>query len=96
MRKLIQKAATDLKQKQQSNERHQATVHGMGSPEFPCTIPHCSRVGNKGFTRKDHLMEHLRNFHKIDVPKRKAGERSAFPFGWPEGMGGEGGRGKSE
>ena len=41
-------------------------------------------------------MEHLRNFHKVDVPKRKAGERSAFPFGWPEGMGGEGGRGKSE
>lgn len=34
-------------------------------------------------------MEHLRNFHKVDVPKRKVGERSAFPFGWPEGMGGE-------
>lgn len=74
--------------------RHQATVHGMGTPEFPCTIPHCSRVGNKGFTRRDHLMEHLRNFHKVDVPKRKAGERSAFPFGWPEGMGGEGRYGK--
>ncbi|KAH3971978.1 hypothetical protein HBH98_002690 [Parastagonospora nodorum] len=67
-------------------QRHQSTVHGMGTPEFPCTVAHCNRVGDKGFTRRDHLVEHLRNFHHMDIPKRRPGERSAFPFGWPEGF----------
>lgn len=67
-------------------QRHQSTVHGMGTPEFPCTVPRCNRVGDKGFTRRDHLVEHLRNFHHMDIPKRRPGERSAFPFGWPEGF----------
>ncbi|KAL6707320.1 hypothetical protein ACN47E_004308 [Coniothyrium glycines] len=70
-------------------QRHQSTVHGIGTPEYPCTVPRCSRVGDKGFTRRDHLVEHLRNFHHIDIPKRRPGERSAFPFGWPEGGLGE-------
>ncbi|KAE8838465.1 hypothetical protein PTNB73_03519 [Pyrenophora teres f. teres] len=72
-------------------QRHQSTVHGMGTPEFPCSVPRCNRVGDKGFTRRDHLVEHLRNFHHIDIPKRRPGERSAFPFGWPEGGGGASG-----
>ncbi|KAH7412018.1 hypothetical protein DE146DRAFT_751160 [Phaeosphaeria sp. MPI-PUGE-AT-0046c] len=67
-------------------QRHQSTVHGMGTPEFPCTVPRCNRVADKGFTRRDHLVEHLRNFHHMDIPKRRPGERSAFPFGWPEGF----------
>jgi hypothetical protein len=66
-------------------QRHQSTVHGVGSPEYPCTVPRCNRIGDKGFTRRDHLVEHLRNFHHMDIPKRRPGERSAFPFGWPEG-----------
>ncbi|KAF1939478.1 hypothetical protein EJ02DRAFT_456885 [Clathrospora elynae] len=66
-------------------QRHQSTVHGMGTPEYPCTVPRCNRIADKGFTRRDHLVEHLRNFHHIDIPKRQPGERSAFPFGWPEG-----------
>ncbi|KAL5121574.1 hypothetical protein ACEQ8H_000646 [Pleosporales sp. CAS-2024a] len=70
-------------------QRHQSTVHGMGTPDFPCTVAHCNRVGDKGFTRRDHLVEHLRNFHHIDIPKRRPGERSAFPFGWPEGFQGQ-------
>ena len=52
-------------------------------------------MGEKGFTRRDHLVEHLRNFHHIDIPRRKPGERSAFPFGWPEYGGGGGGGGGS-
>ncbi|KAF2475517.1 uncharacterized protein BDR25DRAFT_103320 [Lindgomyces ingoldianus] len=64
-------------------QRHQSTVHGMGLPEFPCTVARCTRVGDKGFTRRDHLVEHLRNFHHLDIPKRKAGERSANPSGAP-------------
>ncbi|KAF2848405.1 hypothetical protein T440DRAFT_536629 [Plenodomus tracheiphilus IPT5] len=66
-------------------QRHQSTVHGVGTPEYPCTVPRCNRIADKGFTRRDHLVEHLRNFHHMDIPKRRPGERSAFPFGWPEG-----------
>jgi len=62
-------------------QRHQSTVHGVGTPGYPCTVQDCSRVGDKGFTRRDHLVEHLRNFHHIDIPKRRPGERSAYPFG---------------
>lgn len=72
-------------------QRHQSTVHGVGTPEYPCHVARCNRVGEKGFTRRDHLVEHLRNFHHIDIPRRKPGERSAFPFGWPEGAGVGGG-----
>lgn len=69
-------------------QRHQSTVHGVGTPEYPCMVPQCNRVADKGFTRRDHLVEHLRNFHHMDIPKRRPGERSAFPFGWPESSGG--------
>ncbi|KAF2707875.1 hypothetical protein K504DRAFT_446966 [Pleomassaria siparia CBS 279.74] len=58
-------------------QRHQSTVHGVGAPAFPCTVPRCTRIGDKGFTRRDHLVEHLRNYHHLDIPKRRAGERSA-------------------
>ncbi|KAF2787905.1 hypothetical protein K505DRAFT_315873, partial [Melanomma pulvis-pyrius CBS 109.77] len=58
-------------------QRHQSTVHGVGTPDFPCTVPRCTRIGDKGFTRRDHLVEHLRNFHHLDIPKRRPGERSA-------------------
>ncbi|KAK7185708.1 crol alpha [Paraphaeosphaeria sporulosa] len=64
-------------------QRHQSTVHGVGTPDFPCTVKDCTRVGDKGFTRRDHLVEHLRNFHHIDIPKRRPGERSAYPLGLP-------------
>ncbi|KAH7130326.1 hypothetical protein B0J11DRAFT_249860 [Dendryphion nanum] len=63
-------------------QRHQATVHkAPGPPDYPCSVPECTRVGEKGFTRRDHLVEHLRNFHHIDIPKRRPGERSAYPLG---------------
>jgi hypothetical protein len=49
------------------------------SPDFMSlgTVPRCTRIGDKGFTRRDHLVEHLRNFHHLDIPKRRPGERSA-------------------
>jgi len=65
-------------------QRHQSTVHGVGTPGYPCNVPRCKRVGAKGFTRRDHLFEHLRSFHHIDIPKRRPGERTVFPFGWPD------------
>ncbi|KAF2020187.1 hypothetical protein BU24DRAFT_459794 [Aaosphaeria arxii CBS 175.79] len=63
-------------------QRHQSTVHNKNTtPEYPCEVKGCTRIGDKGFTRRDHLVEHLRNFHHIDIPKRKPGERSANPLG---------------
>ncbi|KAK2747916.1 hypothetical protein FQN57_001507 [Myotisia sp. PD_48] len=48
--------------------RHQVSVH------FPCRIScpeeGCARKGPLGFTRRDHLNEHLRQFHKAEVEKR--------------------------
>ncbi|KAI4171893.1 MAG: hypothetical protein LQ343_003970 [Gyalolechia ehrenbergii] len=35
----------------------------------------CRRVGEKGFTRKDHLDEHLRKVHLVDLPKSARGTR---------------------
>ncbi|KAL9635498.1 MAG: hypothetical protein Q9204_002608 [Flavoplaca sp. TL-2023a] len=36
----------------------------------------CKRVGEHGFSRKDHLVEHLRNVHMLEVPKSARGTRS--------------------
>lgn len=48
--------------------RHQATVH------FPklsdCPSPRCPRKGKNGLTRRDHLIEHLRSYHHMQIPKR--------------------------
>ncbi|PVH97015.1 hypothetical protein DM02DRAFT_658682 [Periconia macrospinosa] len=65
-------------------QRHHATVHSGNTPNYPCTVKDCSRVGDKGFTRRDHLVEHMRNFHHIPIPKRGPGERSAHPMGLPD------------
>ncbi|KAF2201411.1 hypothetical protein GQ43DRAFT_38192 [Delitschia confertaspora ATCC 74209] len=61
-------------------QRHQATVHNTEpNKPFPCSVPRCSRVGPRGFTRRDHLTEHLRSYHHLDIRKRRPGERSAAP-----------------
>ena len=56
-------------------KRHQSSVH---YPVFRnCPVEHCSRKGSNGFPRQDHLVEHLRSYHHLDVPKRRAFKRSA-------------------
>ncbi|KAJ5153088.1 uncharacterized protein N7482_009566 [Penicillium canariense] len=56
-------------------KRHQTSVH---YPVFRnCPVEHCSRKGSNGFPRQDHLVEHLRSYHHLDVPKRRAMKRSA-------------------
>ncbi|KAJ5111175.1 hypothetical protein N7532_001710 [Penicillium argentinense] len=56
-------------------KRHQSSVH---YPVFRnCPVDHCSRKGGNGFPRQDHLVEHLRSYHHLDVPKRRAFKRSA-------------------
>ncbi|OMP82851.1 hypothetical protein BK809_0001041 [Diplodia seriata] len=54
--------------------RHMSTVHHRGDREkFDCPKRTCPRKGENGFTRKDHLTEHLRNFHLQRIPKRRGG-----------------------
>ena len=49
-------------------ERHMQTVHFI-KKKLDCPVRRCLRVDDNGFTRKDHLVEHLRSFHMQDVPK---------------------------
>jgi hypothetical protein len=42
-----------------------------------CPVADCSRKGHNGFPRKDHLLEHLRAYHHVPVPKRGASKRVA-------------------
>jgi len=55
--------------------RHQQSVH------FPvledCPMPRCPRKGKNGLSRKDHLIEHMRSYHHIDIPKRAVGKRKS-------------------
>ncbi|KAL5343392.1 hypothetical protein BJX70DRAFT_167750 [Aspergillus crustosus] len=54
-------------------KRHQTTVH---YPVFQnCPVADCSRKDSNGFPRRDHLVEHLRSYHHMDVPKRRAAKR---------------------
>ncbi|PKY06613.1 hypothetical protein P168DRAFT_325463 [Aspergillus campestris IBT 28561] len=48
--------------------RHQTSVHNP-VPE-DCPVENCPRKASNGFPRRDHLKEHLRSYHHIDVPKR--------------------------
>jgi hypothetical protein len=45
------------------------------SKKHPCKYKKCTRKGEYAFTRKDHLTEHLRNYHKQYIEKR--GRREA-------------------
>jgi len=45
--------------------------HNPLAPEekIDCPGKGCGRVGKHGFDRKDHMREHLRNYHCWDLPK---------------------------
>ncbi|MCJ1362815.1 hypothetical protein MMC16_001921 [Acarospora aff. strigata] len=55
-------------------DRHQNTVH-LALKHYPCPRPRCNRKGDAAFTRKDHLIEHLRNKHGVDIPKGGRGRK---------------------
>ena len=56
-------------------QRHYKTVHQKAlSKTWNCDAPRCDRKGERGFTRKDHLVEHQRNYHHRDIPKRRKGK----------------------
>jgi len=53
-------------------DRHFECVHRRGAnKKHDCPVVKCTRNGDLGFTRKDHLTEHLRNYHHQQIPKRK-------------------------
>ena len=53
-----------------SLQRHIAAKHltssGTTRPSFPCPVCH-AHDGDKAFTRRDHLTQHLRTFHRFDA-----------------------------
>ncbi|KAI9863075.1 MAG: hypothetical protein M1813_003895 [Trichoglossum hirsutum] len=51
-------------------ERHYNTHHGPQPERLDCPKRKCARKGENGFTRKDHLGEHMRNFHMEKLPRR--------------------------
>ncbi|OAX82047.1 hypothetical protein ACJ72_03604 [Emergomyces africanus] len=57
--------------------RHYPTVHFPESVRLNCPKPKCSRQGEQGFTRQDHLNEHLRQYHKEPVAKRRSSKSSS-------------------
>ncbi|TKA76985.1 hypothetical protein B0A49_01339 [Cryomyces minteri] len=55
-------------------ERHLACVHNKATvATFDCHMNRCQRTAANGraFTRKDHLTEHLRNYHHEEIPKKR-------------------------
>ena len=53
-------------------KRHVQSVHFP--QKLDCPKPKCTRKGSQGFPRKDHLIEHLRGYHGVEICK-KSGER---------------------
>jgi hypothetical protein len=52
-------------------QRHMACVHDKAKQtRKDCPHRRCSRKGENGFLRQDHLTEHLRHFHNQAIPKR--------------------------
>ncbi|KAL8718761.1 MAG: hypothetical protein Q9225_004141 [Loekoesia sp. 1 TL-2023] len=58
----------------QSYEHHNAMAQPSRPPKLDCPKgaqgSFCNRVGEKGFTKRDHLDEHLRKVHLMDLPIR--------------------------
>ncbi|KAK4626349.1 hypothetical protein CLAFUW4_04712 [Fulvia fulva] len=55
-------------------ERHYSAMHCRDSSALvDCQWAGCHRVGQAGFGRKDKMVEHMRDVHKADIPKRGGG-----------------------
>ncbi|KAK5170776.1 hypothetical protein LTR04_003813 [Oleoguttula sp. CCFEE 6159] len=55
-------------------QRHLACVHNKATAAtFDCHMNRCQRTAANGraFTRKDHLTDHLRNYHHEEIPKKR-------------------------
>ena len=58
-------------------ERHIVAIHARAAgPILDCGHPGCHRRGEYGFARRDKMVEHMRDVHKSDVPRRQSDKRS--------------------
>ncbi|KAK0251729.1 hypothetical protein LTS09_013189 [Friedmanniomyces endolithicus] len=58
-------------------QRHVQVVHNPESLQrVACEFPGCHRRGQYGFSRKDKMVDHMREVHKAEIPKRSPGRRS--------------------
>lgn len=48
-------------------QRHIRSLHH--GAKFDCEYKWCGREADNGFTRKDHYLEHLREMHRLRIPK---------------------------
>lgn len=64
-------------------DRHCKTHYPQTTQKFDCPEAvkgsFCGRMGDRGFTRNDHLNEHLRKVHHYDIRTRDTCELSAMP-----------------
>ena len=52
-------------------DRHMSCVHFRHTLKLQeCPVSSCRRKGDRGFKRKDHLTEHLRSIHHMNIPRR--------------------------
>ena len=62
-------------------DRHYKQVHKQSTEKehFACDYRRCPRAGGEAasFGRKDHFRDHLRDFHREDLPKRGGGSSSS-------------------
>ncbi len=65
-----------VSKRQYDLNRHISKKHGLATELSDCPRKNCHRVGENGFKREDHLTEHLRKFHKKDIPKTGSGSKS--------------------
>jgi hypothetical protein len=52
-------------------KKHYETGHVLNPPRYDCFQRLCTRYGGAGFTRTDHLIQHMRNYHKASFKVRK-------------------------
>jgi hypothetical protein len=63
--------------------RHYAHVHSRDQEEIKCDYHNCTRTTDP-FTRKDHYRDHLRDFHKEDMPRPNKGRKSPNQQIWKD------------
>ncbi|OTB01347.1 hypothetical protein M426DRAFT_220079 [Hypoxylon sp. CI-4A] len=59
------------------------TSEALNAPQFPCEYCY-ARQGENGFRRRDHLVQHLKHYHKIETAdkilhRKPAESEGAFP-----------------
>ena len=50
-------------------DRHFTSIHNVKL--IDCDVNNCSRKGENGFARKDHLLEHKRGYHQMSIQRKR-------------------------